>query len=80
MWAGRGLQRLVHENPLAVGAAAVAAGAAVGLALPATHIEHEYMGEASEKVVDKAQQVARDAIDRVKTSSSAQPVQPIPTA
>ena len=65
--AGRGLQHLVYENPLAVGAAAVAVGAAVGLALPRTRIEHEYMGEASEKLVDKAQQVARDAMDKVKT-------------
>ena len=67
--AGRGLQRLVHENPLAVGAAAIAVGAAVGLALPSTQIEHEYMGEASEKIVDKAQQVARDAMDKVKTAT-----------
>ena len=67
--AGRGFQRLVHENPLAVGAAAVAVGAAVGLALPSTRIEQEYMGEASEKIVDKAQQAARDAMDRVKSAA-----------
>ena len=74
MWAGRSFQRLVKENPLAVGAAAVAVGAAVGLALPSTRIEQEYMGEASEKIVDKAQQVARDAMDKVK--SATQPAQP----
>lgn len=67
--AGRGFQHLVEENPLAVGAAAVAVGAVVGLALPATRIEHEYMGEASEKLVDRAQQVARDAMDKVKTAT-----------
>ena len=67
--AGRGLQRLVHENPLAVGAAAVAVGAAVGLALPSTRIEEEYMGEASEKLVDNAKQAARDAMDRVKSAA-----------
>ncbi|HKR21542.1 MAG TPA: DUF3618 domain-containing protein [Pyrinomonadaceae bacterium] len=67
--AGRGLQHLLEENPLAVGAAAVAVGAVVGLALPATRIEHEYMGEASEKLVDRAQQVARDAMDKVKTAT-----------
>jgi len=74
MWAGRSFQRLVKENPLAVGAAAVAVGAAVGLALPSTRLEQEYMGEASEKIVDKAQQVARDAMDKVK--SATQPAQP----
>lgn len=67
--AGRGFQHLVEENPLAVGAAAVAVGAVVGLALPTTRIEHEYMGEAGEKLVDKAQQVARDAMDKVKTAT-----------
>ena len=67
--AGRGLQHLIEENPLAVGAAAVAVGAVVGLALPTTRIEHEYMGEASEKLVDRAQQVARDAMDKVKTAT-----------
>lgn len=74
MRAGRGIQRLVHENPLAVGAAAVAIGAAVGLALPGTQIEQEYMGEASEKIVDRAQQVARDAMDKVK--SATKPTEP----
>src|SRR5687767_13732646 len=76
MWAGRSCQRLVKENPLAVGAASVAVGAAVGLALRRARIEHEYMGEASEKIVDKAQQVARDAMDKVK--SATQPGQPQP--
>ncbi|HEX6046525.1 MAG TPA: DUF3618 domain-containing protein [Pyrinomonadaceae bacterium] len=68
-WAGRGLQRLMQENPLAVSAAAVAVGAAVGLALPTTRMEHEYMGEASERLVDRAQQAAHDAMDRVKTAT-----------
>ena len=68
-WAGRGIQRLMNENPLAVGAAAVAVGAAVGLALPTTRVEHEYMGEASEKLMDKAQQAARDAMDKVKSAA-----------
>lgn len=67
--AGRGFQRVARENPLAVGAAAVAVGAAVGLALPTTRVEHEYMGEASERIVDKAQQVAREAMDKVKTAT-----------
>lgn len=85
-WAGRGIQRLMNENPLAVGAAAVAVGAAVGLALPTTRVEHEYMGEASEKLMDKAQQAARDAMDKVKSatqgdqpqSSQSQPQLPNP--
>jgi ElaB/YqjD/DUF883 family membrane-anchored ribosome-binding protein len=89
--AERGLERLVRENPLAVSAAALAVGAAVGLALPSTRMEHEYLGELSENVVDKAQQAARDAMDKVKSATqpneprpgqgqSQQPEQPAPMA
>lgn len=59
--------QVLRDNPLAVGAVAVAAGTAVGLALPSTRIESEYIGEASEKLVDKAQEVARGAIDKVQS-------------
>jgi len=62
------IERVVRENPLAVGAAAIAVGAAVGLALPTTTVEQEYMGEASERLVDKAQQVARGAMDKVQNA------------
>ena len=74
--AGRTVGRFAKENPLAVSAIALAVGAAVGLALPSTQVEKEYMGSASEKVVDKAQQVARDAMDKVK--SATKPDQPQP--
>lgn len=60
---------VLRENPLAVGAVAVAAGTAVGLVLPSTRIESEYIGETSERLVDKAQEVARDALDKVKDAA-----------
>jgi hypothetical protein len=74
--AGRTVGRLMKENPLAVSAVALAVGAAVGLALPSTQVEKEYMGELSENVVDKAQQVARDAMDKVKSATKPEPPQP----
>jgi hypothetical protein len=61
--------QVLRDNPLAVGAVAVAAGTAVGLVLPSTRFEKEYVGEASEKLVDKAQEVAREAIDKVETAA-----------
>jgi ElaB/YqjD/DUF883 family membrane-anchored ribosome-binding protein len=67
--AGRRFGELLRENPLAVGAVAVAAGTAVGLALPSTRFENEYVGEASERLVDKAQEVAREAIDKVQSAA-----------
>ena len=61
--------QLLRDNPLAVGAVAVAAGTAVGLALPSTRLESEYIGETSERLVDKAEEVARGAIDKVQDAA-----------
>jgi ElaB/YqjD/DUF883 family membrane-anchored ribosome-binding protein len=61
--------QILRGNPLAVGAAAIAAGAAVGLILPSTTLEKEYIGETSGMLVDKAGQVARDAVDRVQSAA-----------
>lgn len=60
------LQRMLRDNPLLVGAAAVLAGAAVGASLPETERENELMGEARDSVVDKAQEAARDAASTVR--------------
>jgi len=60
----------IEENPLAVGAVALAVGAAIGLALPATRYEHEFMGEYSQQLLDKAQTAAGGLVDRVKDVAS----------
>ena len=60
------VRNVLRENPLAMGAVAVAAGTAVGLVLPSTRLESEYIGEASEQLIDKAQEAARGAIDKVQ--------------
>ena len=69
---GNRCAQLLRENPLAVGAVAIAAGTAVGLVLPTTKFETEYIGETSERFVDKAQEVARDAIDKVQNAAEQQ--------
>jgi ElaB/YqjD/DUF883 family membrane-anchored ribosome-binding protein len=56
--AEEGLARMMRENPLAVGAAAVAVGAAIGLVLPRTRQEDELMGEMRDQLVDRAQEAA----------------------
>lgn len=66
-----GLSRMLHENPLLVAAAAVLAGAAVGGALPQSEKENELMGEARDRMVDRAQGVAREAADSVRDVASA---------
>ncbi len=64
--AGSGFQRMLNENPLTVGALAVGAGAAIGLAIPETSKEHEVMGEARDTVVEKAQEKAQEAQQKVQ--------------
>jgi ElaB/YqjD/DUF883 family membrane-anchored ribosome-binding protein len=61
-----GFQRMLQENPLAVGALAVGAGAAVGLAVPQTSKEHEVMDEARDSLVETAQEKAQDAQQRAQ--------------
>jgi len=60
---------LCRENPLAVGAVAVAAGTAVGLMLPSTQFESEYIGETGEKLVESVEDVARGALDKVQDAA-----------
>jgi hypothetical protein len=56
----------LEENPLAVGAVALAVGAAVGFMIPSTQTEGELMGEYRDSLVEKAGDVARGALDKVQ--------------
>ena len=56
----------MNENPLAVGALALAVGAAIGLAIPSTHYEDELMGETRDNMLEKAQSTANQYIDKAK--------------
>ena len=62
-----GFQQMLTENPLAVGAAAIAIGAAVGLALPTTEQENELMGETRDRLVDQAQSTAQETMQKVRS-------------
>ena len=57
--------RAMQDNPLAVGAAAVAVGAAVGLALPSTQKEQELMGGARTAVMQRAADTLDEASIKV---------------
>jgi len=60
------LEGLLEDSPLAVGAIALAAGAAVGLAFPATEQENQLMGEARDTLLQKAQATAHQTLDKVQ--------------
>jgi gas vesicle protein len=63
------LQAGMHDSPLAFGALALALGTAVGLAVPPTRKENEWMGEARDRLVNRAESVAHDTIEQVQEAA-----------
>lgn len=61
--AEEGFESALRANPLAVGAIALTVGVAVGLALPHTEREDEWLGETRDRLVDRAQHVAHDVLE-----------------
>jgi len=73
--AGQVARRSVDEQPLVIGAVALGAGLAVGLALPATDSENQLVGKYRERLVADARKrigalsgVAEHAVDAAKGS------------
>jgi ElaB/YqjD/DUF883 family membrane-anchored ribosome-binding protein len=67
---GWNAERLVEDNPLALGAAAFAIGAAIGMALPETDVERNVLGGPAGTAIDKAQQAASDAVQQLQASNA----------
>ena len=67
---GWNAERLVQDNPLAVGAAAFAVGAAIGMALPETDVERNVLGGPAGTAIDKAQQAASDAVQQLQETNA----------
>lgn len=61
---------LLEERPWAIGVAALAAGAAIGMAIPSTRYEGELMGEARINLMNKVQDTATTYIDKAKQAAS----------
>lgn len=63
-------QRLIQDQPLAVGIAALATGILAGLAFPPSHAEMKAMGGASETAKEQAAEAAAGATEAVKETVS----------
>jgi hypothetical protein len=61
------MQRTMRENPLTLGAVALALGAAVGMSVPETRPEHQLLGPARDNLVNKAQDATQDTVQRVQS-------------
>jgi ElaB/YqjD/DUF883 family membrane-anchored ribosome-binding protein len=59
---------MLDDNPMALGIAALAAGALVGAALPRTETENEYLGETRDSLVDSARTMAQETVQKVAGS------------
>jgi hypothetical protein len=64
--AKRSFQYQLSENPLAMGAVAVAAGTVIGLMLPSTQKEDELMGETRDHLMEQAQTTAKETMQKAK--------------
>jgi gas vesicle protein len=62
----RRVERAYQENPLVIGAAALALGLAAGLAIPPTEKEVELVGDTRDHLVDKVRDVAEDTKAKVE--------------
>ncbi|MEX0827757.1 MAG: hypothetical protein WD005_02280, partial [Haliea sp.] len=64
--ARNGFEKAMDENPLLLGALALAAGAAIAGALPRTSREDALLGEHSDRLKDEARTVAREEVEKAK--------------
>lgn len=68
--AREGAERFFDESPLAVGAIALAVGAAVGLAIPTTEVEDRVFGEYKDRLLEGANEMAHGAIKSVEDKAT----------
>jgi ElaB/YqjD/DUF883 family membrane-anchored ribosome-binding protein len=62
-------QQTIESNPLAFSAIAVAVGAAIGLALPATQAEKRVMGSAGGQLIDKVESAVSQPLQEMQQQS-----------
>jgi gas vesicle protein len=62
----RRVERAFQDNPLVIGAAALALGLAAGLAIPSTEKESQLVGDTRDHLVDKVKDVAEDTKSKVE--------------
>jgi len=62
-----GFEQMLEEQPLVLGAVAIALGAVLGATLPTTRIENRYLGPSRDNLQDRVGEYARDQWERAKS-------------
>jgi hypothetical protein len=60
---------MISDNPMALGIAALAAGAVVGAVLPRTEVENHYMGETRDQLLDSAKSAADSGVETARQAA-----------
>jgi hypothetical protein len=68
--AQRHLRRAWDQNPLVLGAACMALGAVVGLAVPETERENELMGESRDNLLETVQETVKEKVTQVQQAAT----------
>ena len=63
------LSRTMRDNPLALGAVAVIAGAVIGSMLPRSAVEDSYLGETRDDLVDSAKEIAHEKVQKLSDAT-----------
>ena len=63
-------QHVLEERPWVIGVAALAAGAAVGVAIPASRYENQLMGDTRANLMSRVQEAADGFVDRAKQAAT----------
>jgi ElaB/YqjD/DUF883 family membrane-anchored ribosome-binding protein len=63
----------LRENPMAYAAIAMAVGTAVGLAIPRSRVEDQYLGKARDRLVEKAERSAHEALATLEPAPTKDP-------
>lgn len=61
------VEDVVREHPIAVGAALLATGAAIALAMPRSALEDTWIGRERDQVVSSAQKLAKGAVEKAQS-------------
>jgi hypothetical protein len=67
----RGFFDTLHEQPLVLGALGLAAGAALGAALPATEREDEWLGDSRDRLKERAKEAGWEQVEKARAAAGA---------